>query len=490
VPSRSSRESQVGQAGINASFGSLKRNLGRSASPSSRRASARNTYEDGPTSGPDGLQDGLQELRATIDLGRYPGQGLGDDMGTARVRTISTTSDVSVTSEFERSMAAMRRDDSIMSNSITVHQTCPRCRGKGRIAKDAIGREELVALVPFSDERLKPKRTKQIVTVWIVFTLAAMATLTYFLWPRQVSTAPIDAFVFQQFDGRQCGMKTTQCQLRSCNSSMWPIKPYCNIQNDSTFEPSICQNNSFGCYCGYGKKCSGYDDCRACGDLHEANPCNSQHACQWKDGMCDGLSIGPIWFSFNYTVVVTNNNYFSASLFNGDIILKYTDTNDIGQTLDLPLVHEVLTERSVPARSSMQLTVPLNVTLHVWNQKQKQASAEFLRDLLHDVCDKAAGKCTNSTGGNTPTRDQFFLTFQLGLTASVLGAHTQLNENRLIGLRRTCPQQNSTGPDVRTGEELWVSETIEDVADVIQKSAGVAGVAAGPGEKGPAVAIQ
>ena len=93
-------------------------------------------------------------------------------------------------------------------------------------------------------------------------------------------------------------------------------------------------------------------------------------------------------------------------------------------------------------------------------------------------------------GGNTPTRDQFFLTFQLGLTASVLGAHTQLDENRLIGLRRTCPQQNSTAPDARPGEELWVSETIENVADVIQKSARVDGVAAGPGEKGSAVAIQ
>ena len=60
----------------------------------------------------------------------------------------------------------------------------------------------------------------------------------------------------------------------------------------------------------------------------------------------------------------------------------------------------------------MQLTVPLNVTLQVWNQKQKQPSAEFLRDLLHDVCDKAAGKCTNSTGKpNTDASEVSFFLF-------------------------------------------------------------------------------
>jgi hypothetical protein len=40
-----------------------------------------------------------------------------------------------------------------------VHETCPSCNGKGRVQRDALTQSELVALIPYNDKRLKPRRT-------------------------------------------------------------------------------------------------------------------------------------------------------------------------------------------------------------------------------------------------------------------------------------------------------------------------------------------
>lgn len=360
-----------------------------------------------------------------------------------RNRSTSVASDRSMRNEIDRSIAATRREDPTAINSIKVHQICPRCRGKGRIAKDAIAREELVALVPYNDERLKPKRTKQIVAATICVTLVTAIILAFFLWPRQVATDPIDTFIVRKFNGSNCVMDTFECRLRACENSEWPEVP-CNISDPSTFYPQACEKNSYGCYCPE-RNCEDYNDCQSCSELRTEDSCRGQHQCAWNEGLCDGKTIGPLWFAFNYTVSVSNSNYFGAHLVDGLITLQYTDATIEGQTVQLPLAAVNLREHSVPARDTSELVVPINVSLPRWNSTGQKEENELLRDLLHDVCSKAAGKCINPSGsGDDPYREQFFLTFNLQLTASVLGQTTSLNENRLIGLRLACNHENDS----------------------------------------------
>lgn len=46
--------------------------------------------------------------------------------------------------------------------------TCPTCNGLGRMPKSS--KNELVALVPYNDERLKPRRTKCFIFTGMVIT--------------------------------------------------------------------------------------------------------------------------------------------------------------------------------------------------------------------------------------------------------------------------------------------------------------------------------
>lgn len=62
--------------------------------------------------------------------------------------------------------------------------TCPTCQGTGRIPSDQVN--ELVALIPYSDQRLQPQRTKQYVVLSVVVCLLASALVAFFLFPRAV----------------------------------------------------------------------------------------------------------------------------------------------------------------------------------------------------------------------------------------------------------------------------------------------------------------
>ncbi|CAH2282494.1 transmembrane 106B [Pelobates cultripes] len=62
--------------------------------------------------------------------------------------------------------------------------TCATCQGTGRIPR---GREnQLVALIPYSDQRLRPRRTKLYVMVSIVVCLLLCGLGVFFLFPRSV----------------------------------------------------------------------------------------------------------------------------------------------------------------------------------------------------------------------------------------------------------------------------------------------------------------
>ncbi|XP_073418728.1 transmembrane protein 106A isoform X2 [Dendrobates tinctorius] len=70
-----------------------------------------------------------------------------------------------------------------IEESATV--TCPTCRGTGRIPR---GQEkELVALIPYSDQRLKPRRTKLYVALAVSCCILVFFLVVFFLYPRSVT---------------------------------------------------------------------------------------------------------------------------------------------------------------------------------------------------------------------------------------------------------------------------------------------------------------
>ncbi|XP_030589635.1 transmembrane protein 106C-like isoform X3 [Archocentrus centrarchus] len=62
--------------------------------------------------------------------------------------------------------------------------TCPTCQGTGRIPSEQVN--ELVALIPYSDQRLQPQRTKLYVGLSVVLCLLVSSLVVFFLFPRLV----------------------------------------------------------------------------------------------------------------------------------------------------------------------------------------------------------------------------------------------------------------------------------------------------------------
>ncbi|XP_051921856.1 transmembrane protein 106Ba [Hippocampus zosterae] len=63
--------------------------------------------------------------------------------------------------------------------------TCPTCQGTGRIPR---GQEnQLVALIPYSDQRLRPSRTKLYVTISVCLCLLLSSLAVFFLFPRTIN---------------------------------------------------------------------------------------------------------------------------------------------------------------------------------------------------------------------------------------------------------------------------------------------------------------
>ncbi|XP_053145807.1 transmembrane protein 106C isoform X4 [Hemicordylus capensis] len=62
--------------------------------------------------------------------------------------------------------------------------TCPTCQGTGCIPTEQVN--ELVALIPYHDQRLKPQRTKLYVLVSVLLCLLVSGLVVFFLFPHSV----------------------------------------------------------------------------------------------------------------------------------------------------------------------------------------------------------------------------------------------------------------------------------------------------------------
>ncbi|KAK0136094.1 Transmembrane protein 106B [Merluccius polli] len=80
--------------------------------------------------------------------------------------------------------------------------TCPTCQGTGRIPR---GQEnQLVALIPYSDQRLRPSRTKLYVTISVVICLLLSGLAVFFLFPRTIDVSYVGVkSAFVSYDQEQ-----------------------------------------------------------------------------------------------------------------------------------------------------------------------------------------------------------------------------------------------------------------------------------------------
>ncbi|KAG7507002.1 hypothetical protein JOB18_021407 [Solea senegalensis] len=73
-------------------------------------------------------------------------------------------------------------------NGNSTGDTCPTCRGIGRIPRGH--EDQLVAVIPCNDVRLKPRRTKLHVCVSMTVCLFFCFLILFFLFPRRISLTP------------------------------------------------------------------------------------------------------------------------------------------------------------------------------------------------------------------------------------------------------------------------------------------------------------
>ncbi|XP_025910261.1 transmembrane protein 106A isoform X2 [Nothoprocta perdicaria] len=65
---------------------------------------------------------------------------------------------------------------------------CPTCQGTGRIPREQ--EKQLVALIPYGDQRLKPRRTKLYVCLAVTICLLTTSLSVFFLFPRSITVLP------------------------------------------------------------------------------------------------------------------------------------------------------------------------------------------------------------------------------------------------------------------------------------------------------------
>ncbi|XP_069735702.1 transmembrane protein 106C isoform X2 [Phaenicophaeus curvirostris] len=86
--------------------------------------------------------------------------------------------------------------------------TCPTCQGTGCIPTEQVN--ELVALIPYSDQRLRPRRTKLYVLLSVLLCLLVSGLVVFFLFPHSVVV-------------EDDGIKVVHATLRIRNSNFYSV---------------------------------------------------------------------------------------------------------------------------------------------------------------------------------------------------------------------------------------------------------------------------
>ncbi|XP_006834450.1 PREDICTED: transmembrane protein 106B [Chrysochloris asiatica] len=102
--------------------------------------------------------------------------------------------------------------------------TCPTCQGTGRIPR---GQEnQLVALIPYSDQRLRPRRTKLYVVASVIVCLLLSGLAVLFLFPRSIGVKYIgvkSAYVTYDVEKRTIYLNITST-LNITNNNYYSVQ--------------------------------------------------------------------------------------------------------------------------------------------------------------------------------------------------------------------------------------------------------------------------
>eukprot|EP00040_Diaphanoeca_grandis_P021919 m.117257 g.117257 ORF g.117257 m.117257 type:complete len:532 (-) comp28568_c0_seq1:146-1741(-) len=422
---------------------------------------------------------GISPIRSARARGGSNANIYEDLMDTRDVnRSLSVNSGIETEHEIRRSLESRQQAD-VNPSSIHVHQSCPTCRGKGKIPKESLQRSELVALVPYSDARLKPRRTKQFVAMAIAVTLVGAIVTGYFCWPRDISHVFDINIPVQTASTEHCATikNDFQCQELACNGTYKYNDTFCNISDESTFVPDNCPTN--GCFCA--PPCNSYANCQACGSIDSKVICNSNvyRTCTWEtstvthhgpDGQCVGSTAGPNYFYFEFVVNVTNVNYMPATV-HGTWGLSYSDyisgrikASRVFTTYTLEN-NTALVSQIIPAQSTATVIIPMNLSIPKIispfifaankNNSEEEVRANVIHwEVLQDVCRTCDDKC-GANNSDVDSRNEFFLELDLNMTASVIGSAFDLSVNQNIGFWKQCapewhPITFSTTPHTST----------------------------------------
>ncbi|XP_031209525.1 transmembrane protein 106A [Mastomys coucha] len=103
----------------------------------------------------------------------------------------------------------------------TSFVTCPTCQGSGEIPQEL--EKQLVALIPYGDQRLKPRRTKLSVFLAVTICLLTFSLTIFFLYPRSIAVHPVGLNSSTvTFDEKQIQLNMTNV-LNIFNSNFYPV---------------------------------------------------------------------------------------------------------------------------------------------------------------------------------------------------------------------------------------------------------------------------
>lgn len=107
-------------------------------------------------------------------------------------------------------------------NGNLTGDSCPTCRGTGRIPRGH--EDQLVAVIPCNDVRLRPRRTKLYVIVSMVVCLLLCSLILFFLFPRSVTLTPVSVLsVMVYFSPNTVDMKVTNL-VNITNDNFVPVQ--------------------------------------------------------------------------------------------------------------------------------------------------------------------------------------------------------------------------------------------------------------------------
>nr|XP_019603246.1 PREDICTED: transmembrane protein 106A [Rhinolophus sinicus] len=99
--------------------------------------------------------------------------------------------------------------------------TCPTCQGSREIPREL--EKQLVALIPYGDQRLKPRHTKLSVFLAVLICLLTSSLSIFFLFPRSIAVQPAGLnFSSVVFDKADIHLNITNA-LNISNSNYYPI---------------------------------------------------------------------------------------------------------------------------------------------------------------------------------------------------------------------------------------------------------------------------